>query len=57
VRLWDVITGRELLTLTAAGQVFRTVSFSADGNRLLCGSEGGPCYVWNPASFAELDAE
>jgi len=54
-RLWDLRTRRELLTLAAPGNGFRSVRFSSDGDTLLCGSDDGHCYLWRAPSFAELD--
>ena len=57
VRLWDLKTRRELLTLTTPDQGADRVRFSPDGTRLLAAGYGGHCYVWTVPSLAELDAE
>ena len=56
VRLWDIKTQRELVTLAAPGNIFVQVEFSSDGDALLCGSYDGRSYLWRTPSFAQLDA-
>jgi WD40 repeat protein/tetratricopeptide (TPR) repeat protein len=41
VSLWDVATGRELRTMPAFGPAVYSLAFSADGQLLAAGSEGG----------------
>ena len=58
VRLWDLRTRRELLTLpNLKGEAMFKLQFSPDGDRLLCAGWSGPCYVWSVPALAELDAE
>jgi WD40 repeat protein len=57
VRLWDLRTQRELLTLRAPEAGGDRVQFSPDGSRLLVAGYGGHCYVWIVPTLAELDAE
>jgi WD40 repeat protein len=54
-RVWDLKTQRELVTLTAPGNIFQWVEFSSDGNTLLCGSDDFRSYIWRAPSFADLD--
>jgi eukaryotic-like serine/threonine-protein kinase len=56
VKLWDITTQRELLTLTADGQFFLHVSFSPDGRTLAATSFAGLAYVWRAPSWAEIQA-
>lgn len=55
VRLFDLRTQREVLTLHAPASLFLWVGFSSDGGALLCGASDRHCYLWRPPSFAELE--
>jgi WD40 repeat protein len=50
VKLWDVTTGRELLTLGSSSQAFTQVAFSPDGTRLAAAT--GPLFAVAPKSPA-----
>ena len=55
VRLWDVDTGRLLVTL--AGEHRATVwgvTFSPDGKRIATGDANGTMVIWNPANGRRL---
>jgi tRNA A-37 threonylcarbamoyl transferase component Bud32 len=50
VRVWDIASGREIMTLEGhTGQVWRA-SFSGDGKRIVSASEDGTAKVWDAAS-------
>jgi WD40 repeat protein len=51
--LWDARTGRRLLSLKHPAEV-RCVSFSADGSKLVTGSEDGVARVWDATGGAAL---
>jgi WD40 repeat protein/serine/threonine protein kinase len=51
-RVWDMVTGRELLTLNDSG--INSVAFSPDGQRIVTGSYAGAVKVWDAASGREL---
>jgi WD40 repeat protein len=53
VRLWDAVTGRELLTRTACQGKVGAVTFSANGRRVAGGSEEA-IKVWDVISGAEV---
>jgi WD40 repeat protein len=53
LRIWDSITGEELLGLEDAGAVI-AVAFSPDGKRLAMGSEEGIATIWDAASGKQL---
>jgi len=56
IRLWDVRSKQELLTLASSGVVFAKTDFSPDGNIL--GSMDGPGYLhlWLAPSWEEIAA-
>ena len=49
IRLWDVDTGREMLTLIGHTDDVNSVSFSPDGNTLASGSADGTVLLWELA--------
>jgi WD40 repeat protein/serine/threonine protein kinase len=56
VKLWDVATCREMLTLPGEGSIFGFVAFSPDGNWLLARSSlAGHLHLWRAPSWAEID--
>jgi eukaryotic-like serine/threonine-protein kinase len=55
VKLWDVRTGRELITLRAEGHCVQAV-FSPDGNTLAGRDDQGIVRLWSAPSFAEIEA-
>jgi len=57
VKLWDVATCREMLTLAGEGSIFGFVAFSPDGNWLIARSSlAGHLHIWRAPSWAEIDA-
>ncbi len=46
VSVWNLNTETELLTLDAAGVMFRAVAFSADGQNILTGDSTGAVKLW-----------
>ena len=53
VKLWDVRTRQELLTLGGTGSYLQTARWSADGNVILAGA---PWQAWRAPSWAEIAA-
>jgi len=53
VKLWDVGTRQELLTLTGTGSALETAKWVADGDVILVGS---PWQVWHAPSWEEIAA-
>jgi hypothetical protein len=53
VKVWDFVTGQEVLTLRGHGGAVRCVRFSADGRRLVSGSEDGTARVWDARPLGE----
>lgn len=49
IRLWDVDTGRKILTLTGHTDDVSSVSFSPDGKTLASGSADGTVLLWELA--------
>jgi WD40 repeat protein/predicted Ser/Thr protein kinase len=56
VKLWDLATHRELLTLPAEGFFFSDLAFSPDGNTLVATSLEGIAHLWRAPSWAEIEA-
>ena len=57
VRLWDLATQRELLSLQGEGElVFDHVAFSPDGSTLMATSFAGIAHLWRAPSWAEIEA-
>ena len=50
LRLWDVVTGQHLQTLTGDSQEFTTVVFGPDGQTLVSGSWDGTIRLWDVAT-------
>jgi WD40 repeat protein len=50
VRLWNVITGKELLTLTGHSNWVNSVAWSGDGETLASGSDDKTVKLWNVQS-------
>ena len=53
VKLWDVGTGQELLTLAGTGSFLGDAGWSADGDVILVGA---PWQVWRAPTWAEINA-
>jgi WD40 repeat protein len=56
VKIHDLGTGHELLTLTAPTAIFLPVGFSPDGNVLLGLNDGLDRALWRAPSWAEIEA-
>ena len=56
VRLWDVSTHRELITLAGQASSIAFVAFSPDGCWLAACGEEGKLYLWRAPSWAEIEA-
>jgi WD40 repeat protein len=46
VKLWDALTGKEILTLTGHNEEVTSVSFSPDGQDVLSSSRDGRTILW-----------
>ena len=57
IRLWDVESKQELLTLAGQGLVFMKSAFSADGNVLGAMNDQGVLHLWRAPSWEEIEAE
>jgi WD40 repeat protein len=53
VRLWDVATGKDLLTLAGHGAALRCLGFSPDGSLLASGSADGGVKLWDTRTGLE----
>ena len=53
VRLWDMITSREVATFKEATSDMRSVAFGPDGSSLIAGSSDGTLKIWTAASETE----
>ena len=47
IKVWDLETGREVLTLRGHTQSVRSLVLSADGKRLFSGSDDSTIKVWD----------
>ena len=56
VKLWDLATQRELLSLPGEGDFFQHVAFSPDGSTLMATSYAGIAHLWRAPSWAEIEA-
>ena len=54
VKLWDLVTQRELLSLPGEGQYFIYLTFSPDGNTLVAITFDGIAHVWRAPSWEEI---
>jgi WD40 repeat protein/serine/threonine protein kinase len=52
VRIWDIATGQETLTLKGTGRV-TDLAFSPDGRRLISGYMGGTVHIWDATPLPE----
>jgi len=55
VKLWDLATHRELLSLQGKGQYFVGFGFSPDGNTLIGTTLSGVANLWRVPSWAEIE--
>jgi WD40 repeat protein len=53
IRLWDVVTGKEIRTLKHENHVF-SVAFTRDGKTLASGGEGGSIKLWDVKELSTL---
>ena len=59
IKLWDVMTGQELLTLEGIGTRFGQfggTAFSPDGNILGSMNDDGEVHLWQAPSWTEIEA-
>jgi WD40 repeat protein len=54
IKLWDVESLQELLTLKGQGSMFNSVTFSPDGNVLASSNSRGILHIWRAPSFEEI---
>jgi WD40 repeat protein len=54
VRVWDAVSGAELLCLRGQGRMVHCVAFAPDGRALASGSRDGTVRVWDAFSGADL---
>ena len=58
VRLWDLSTHRELLTLSGTSSMLQFVTFSPDGNWLAaCDREEDMLHLWRAPSWEEIETK
>jgi WD40 repeat protein len=55
VKLWDMSTHRELVTLLGQGSLFEYVAFSPDGRWLAARNSKGELHLWRAPSWAEIE--
>ena len=54
VRLWDVATGEQLVSISAHGDTVRVASFSIDSRMLLTASRDGRARIWDVSTGKPL---
>jgi WD40 repeat protein/serine/threonine protein kinase len=54
IKLWDVDSLQELLTLPGQGSLFNATTFSPDGNVLASSNSQGLLHLWRAPSFADI---
>jgi len=54
IKLWDVESLQELLTLKGQGSMFNSVTFSPDGNVLASANSQGILHIWRAPSFEDI---
>src|SRR6185369_8082946 len=57
VKLWDVGTRQEVLTLSGEGSRFGGLNFSPDGRYLLAINDSGLAHIWIAPTWEEIAAE
>ena len=57
MKLWDVATRQEMLTLPGIGALLREATFTDDGNTLIVGADGQPglCQFWRAPTWEEIE--
>jgi WD40 repeat protein len=54
LKLWDLATGKEAVTLRGHPSAVSALAFRPDGTRLVSASQDGSLKVWDPATGREL---
>jgi WD40 repeat protein len=56
IKLWDVTSHQELLTLEAEGSTYYQTAFSPDGNTISSRNQAGVLHLWRAPSWEEIAA-
>ena len=54
MRIWEIETGREIMSFTLSRAGARGVAYSADGHYIVAADRGGTAYVWETATGREV---
>src|SRR5262249_34985059 len=54
VKLWDIETHQEVMTLQGEGSVFQSISFSPNGNSLMAQNADGICHICSARWWREI---
>jgi eukaryotic-like serine/threonine-protein kinase len=57
IKLWDVASWEELITLERPGEQLEELAFSTDGNQLTARDAKGDLRLWRVPSFYEIEAK
>jgi WD40 repeat protein len=55
VKLWDMHTHQELITLAGDSAIMVTLRFSPDGNKIVGWNDRGRVQIWRAPSWAEIE--
>ena len=56
LRLWDLLSGEELMTLRSHSSVIQCLAWSPDGQTLYTGSGDATVRIWHAPSWEEIEA-
>ena len=56
VKIWDLATRQELMTLFVEGRFFRHVEFAPDGNAILAIGGSGALHLWRVPTLQGIQA-
>lgn len=55
IRIWDLSSGHDLLTLRGHRGWIRSVVFGRDGKRIASASDDGSLFIWNASPSAHSE--
>jgi WD40 repeat protein len=55
LKVWDAMTGREILTLQGHAKLVNSLAINSDGTRLASCSDDGTVKVWSTRNFIDRE--